>query len=140
MKESAPGAIRLRDYRPPAFLIDTVDLLFDLRETGTRVVSRLAIRRNPEGEGGSLRLDGEGLEPVWVRLDGRELTSEHYRIDADSLTVLDPPEAFLLETEVVIAPEDNTALEGLYRSSSMFCTQCEPEGFRKITWFIDRPM
>jgi aminopeptidase N len=139
MKEATPRTIRLRDYQPPAFLIDTVDLVFDLRETGTRVVSRLGLRRNPESSGGDLRLDGEGLDPVWMRLDGNELNAERYRIDAESLTVLDPPEACVLETEVVITPENNTALEGLYRSGGMFCTQCEPEGFRKITWFIDRP-
>jgi aminopeptidase N len=139
MKESAPRTIRLQEYRPPAYLIDSADLLFDLRDQGTRVVARLAIRRNPAGQGGALRLDGEGLEPVWVRLDGSELSADRYRIDDESLTLIDPPEAFVLESEAVIAPENNTALEGLYRSGGMFCTQCEPEGFRKITWFIDRP-
>ena len=139
MKEAAPSSIKLRDYLPPAYLIDTADLTFDLREEGTRVVSRLGIRRNPEGRGGSLRLDGEGLEPVWVRLDGTELAAGRYHIDAESLTLQDPPEAFIFESEVIMAPEKNTALEGLYRSSGMFCTQCEPEGFRKITWFCDRP-
>jgi len=139
MKESAPRTIKLSDYRPPAYLIDTVDLLFDLRGQGTRVVSRLGIRRNPAGQGGPLRLDGEGLEPIWVRVDGRELAAGDYQIDQESLTLQDPPAAFVLESEVVIAPENNTALEGLYRSGGMFCTQCEPEGFRKITWFVDRP-
>ncbi len=139
MKESAPRSIKLSDYRPPAYLIDTADLTFDLREEGTRVISRLAIRRNPQGNGGSLRLDGEGLAPVWLRLDGNELPADRYHIDAESLVVQDPPEAFVFESEVVIAPESNTALEGLYRSGGMFCTQCEPEGFRRITWFCDRP-
>ena len=139
MKESAPRNIKLSDYRPPDYLIDTADLTFDLREEGTRVISRLAIRRNPQGTGGSLRLDGEGLNPVWLRLDGNELPAERYRIDPESLTLQDPPEAFVFESEVIIAPEKNTALEGLYRSSGMFCTQCEPEGFRRITWFCDRP-
>ncbi|MDJ0738126.1 MAG: aminopeptidase N [Gammaproteobacteria bacterium] len=139
MKDAAPRTIRLQDYRPPAFLIDTVDLRFDLREQGTRVVSRLTLRRNPDGPGGELRLDGEGLQPVWVRVDGNELDAAHYRVDDESLTVFDPPDTCVLESEVVIAPEDNSALEGLYRSGGMFCTQCEPEGFRKITWFIDRP-
>ncbi len=139
MKDAAPRTIRLEDYRPPAYLIDTVDLDFDLQEEGSRVVARLAVKRNPNGSGGALRLDGEGLQPVWVRLDGRELAAEHYLIDKESLTLLEPPESFVLETEVIIAPENNTALEGLYRSGGMFCTQCEPEGFRKITWFVDRP-
>jgi aminopeptidase N len=139
MKQATPRAIELKDYRPPAYLIDSVDLDFDLRDQGTRVVSRLAVRRNPQGPGGPLRLDGEGLQPVWVRLDGTELAAERYRVDAESLTILEPPTAFVLESEVVIAPEDNTQLEGLYRSGGIFCTQCEPEGFRKITWFVDRP-
>ncbi|MCB1790898.1 MAG: aminopeptidase N [Gammaproteobacteria bacterium] len=139
MKEATPRTIRLVDYQPPAYIIESADLDFDLRARGTRVVSRLAIRRNPLGPGGDLRLDGEGLQPVWVRLDGNELDATHYRTDDESLTLFDPPQQFVLESEVVIAPEDNTALEGLYRSGGMFCTQCEPEGFRKITWFIDRP-
>ncbi|WP_078118690.1 aminopeptidase N [Thiosocius teredinicola] len=139
MKEASPRTIRLKDYQPPDYLIETVDLSFDLREQGTRVVSRLAIKRNPQGKGGALKLNGEGLEPVWTRLNGSEMSADHYRIDEESLTLLDPPEAFVLESEVIIAPEKNTALEGLYRSGGMFCTQCEPEGFRKITWFLDRP-
>ncbi|MCB1773597.1 MAG: aminopeptidase N, partial [Gammaproteobacteria bacterium] len=139
MRDASPRSIELKDYLPPAYLVDTVDLVFDLREQGTRVRSRLAIRRNPVGHGGPLRLHGEGLEPVWVRLDGNELAADDYVVDAEYLTLAAPPEACVLETEVVIAPETNTALEGLYRSSSMFCTQCEPEGFRKITWFVDRP-
>ncbi len=139
MQEAAPRAIQLGDYRPPAYLIDTADLTFDLRDEGTRVVSRLAIRRNPRGDGGVLTLNGEDLNPVWIRLDGNELAAEHYRVDVESLTLFDPPEAFVFESEVMIAPEKNTALEGLYRSGGIFCTQCEPEGFRKITWFCDRP-
>ena len=139
MKEATPRTIKLSDYQPPAYLIDTADLQFDLRERGTRVVTRLAVRRNPAGPGGALRLNGEGLQPVWVRLDGSELPADHYRVDDESLTLNDPPQAFVIESEVIIAPENNTALEGLYRSAGMFCTQCEPEGFRKITWFLDRP-
>ncbi len=139
MKDAAPRAIQLSEYEPPAYLVDTVDLHFDLREQGTRVVSRLGIRRNPAGRGGALRLDGEGLTPVWVRLNGGELAANRYTINDESLTIAETPDAFVLESEVIITPENNTALEGLYRSSGMFCTQCEPEGFRKITWFPDRP-
>ena len=139
MKEATPHSIQLKDYRPPAYLIETVDLDFILLAQGTRVVARLTMRRNPQGEGGDLCLHGEGLQPVWTRLDGSELSSDRYRIEDESMTLFDPPEAFVLESEVVIAPENNIALEGLYRSGTMFCTQCEPEGFRKITWFLDRP-
>jgi len=139
MKEASPRSIKLRDYTPPPYLIDTVDLEFDLREEGTRVIGRLGVRRNPNAGDDVLRLNGEGLQPVWVRLDGNELPADRYRIDEESLTLFDPPESFVLESEVIIAPESNTALEGLYRSAGIFCTQCEPEGFRKISWFIDRP-
>lgn len=139
MKEASSRAIELKDYQLPDHLIETVDLTFDLRERGTRVVSRLGIRRNTQGVAQELRLNGERLQPVWIRLNGAELAAERYRVDDESLTLLDPPETFVLESEVVIAPENNTALEGLYRSGGMFCTQCEPEGFRKITWFLDRP-
>jgi aminopeptidase N len=139
MKQASPRTIRLEDYSPPAYLVDSVDLEFDLREEGTRVVARLAVRRNPDGPGGELRLDGEELQPVWVRVDGSELAADRYRTDPEGLTLFDPPAAFVLESEVILAPERNTRLEGLFRSGGMFCTQCEPEGFRRITWFIDRP-
>ncbi len=139
MKEASPRTVRLKDYAPPPYLIDAVDLAFDLQEQGTRVTARLCMQRNAAGQGGELRLDGEGLQPVWVRLDGCELALDRYRVDEESLTLFDPPATFVLESEVIIAPENNTLLEGLYRSGGMFCTQCEPEGFRKITWFVDRP-
>jgi len=139
MQEATPRTIRLSDYRPPVYLIDSVDLDFDLREQGTRVLSRLAIRRNPARPGGALRLNGEGLQLVRLCLNGNELADEAYHVDEEALTLFDPPARFALETEAIIAPEANTALEGLYRSGGLFCSQCEPEGFRKITWFIDRP-
>ncbi len=141
MKEAQPRAIQLKDYRPPDYLVETVDLVFDLREEGTRVRAALTCSLNPAARArpAALRLDGEGLAPIWLRLDGRELHADRYRIDAESLTLFEPPERFLLESEVEIAPEANTALEGLYRSGGMFCTQCEAEGFRRITWFLDRP-
>ena len=140
-REASPNAIRLQDYQPPNFLIDTVDLLFDLRDTGTRVRAVLTLRRNPADTSvaSELRLDGEGLNPIGVRLNGSELAADAYEFDHESLTIRRPPDEFVLETEVEIAPEKNTALEGLYRSGAMFCTQCEAEGFRKITWFLDRP-
>ena len=133
--------VYLKDYKPPAYTIDTVDLIFYLYDQGTRVRSRLAIRRIPERGGveDPLVLMGEELVPVWVRLNGSELRADEYEIDDQSLTLLNPPETFILETEVKLAPEENTALEGLYRSGSMFCTQCEAEGFRRITWYLDRP-
>ncbi len=141
-RDASPRATHLCDYLPPAFLVDRVSLHVDLRDRGTRVRSRLDLRRNPVSTappGGALRLDGEGLALQGIAVDGRQLRQDEYAVDAESLTLFAPPEAFVLETEAVIAPEDNTALEGLYVSAGMYCTQCEAEGFRRITWFIDRP-
>ena len=140
-KEASPKTISLKDYQPVPWTIRTVDLDFRLYEKGTRVISRLTLERNPafKGQAAELHLDGEGLKPVWLRLDGSELHGDAYRIDDQGLILFDPPEKFVLESEVELAPENNTALEGLYRSGPMFCTQCEAEGFRHITWYLDRP-
>ncbi len=136
-----PQAIYLKDYQAPPYLVDTVDLVFRLFEEGSRVQSKLTLRRNPEHqqEVTQLRLNGEGLAPIWVRVDGGELDGSDYQVDDECLILHHPADSFVLETEVEIAPESNTALEGLYRSGGMFCTQCEAEGFRRITWFPDRP-
>ncbi|HYD70915.1 aminopeptidase N [Azospirillum sp.] len=142
MDKPAPKAIHLKDYRPPAHLIDTVDLHFDLREDATTVRAVLAVRRNPANEDMAhppLVLDGQRLELVSVKLNGTVLAPECYAVDADHLTIARVPDAFTLETVVRIKPQENTALEGLYKSSGNFCTQCEAEGFRKITYFLDRP-
>jgi len=141
-RDASPRATLLRDYQPPAYLIDAVALRFDLRERATRVRSRLALRRNPaapQAAGSALRLHGECLSLRAIAIDGRPLEGAEYAVDAESMTLFAPPEAFVLETEAEIVPEDNTALEGLYLSGGMYCTQCEAEGFRKITWFLDRP-
>ena len=140
-RDATPRSIRLEDYQPPVFLIDTVDLTVDLRPGSTCVRSVLSLRRNPatRAQPGALRLNGEGLELVSVAVDGCPLAEHEYALDGESLTLLAPPERFALETEVRVVPEDNTALEGLYRSGGMYCTQCEAEGFRRITYFLDRP-
>jgi aminopeptidase N len=137
-----PQPIRLADYRPPAFLIDEVELVFDLKDNDTRVKSRLSIRRNPDGadSDGPLILDGEELALVSLALNGEPLGANRYHLAADgNLTITDVPDAFTLDVETRIAPDGNTALSGLYMSGGNFCTQCEPEGFRRITYFIDRP-
>ncbi|MGH7046431.1 MAG: aminopeptidase N [Stellaceae bacterium] len=136
-----PQPIRLADYRPPEFLIDTVDLVFELGDSDTRVKSRLGVRRNPAGSGGNaLELDGDALELVSVALDGERLGANRYRATAEGGLVIDAvPDAFSLEIETRIDPQANSALSGLYMSGGNFCTQCEPEGFRRITYFIDRP-
>src|SRR4051794_32644391 len=129
------------DYAPPAYLIDTVELDFALDPAATIVTARLALRRNPSAAADApLRLDGDGLTLLEAKLDGAVLPPERLSIGADgSLTILDPPASGLLETRVRIAPEANTALSGLYTSGGNFYTQCEAEGFRRITFFPDRP-
>ncbi|GJL81445.1 MAG: aminopeptidase N [marine bacterium B5-7] len=140
---NAPASIRLTDYQPSAFTIDLVELEFDLEPDATKVRSRLSIRRQGTHDK-SLVLVGEGVngEPLDTRkvaVDGRELGEHEYHINADNLTIDNVGDEFTLETHCVIDPESNLALSGLYRSSGNFCTQCEPEGFRRITWFLDRP-
>jgi aminopeptidase N len=138
MRTDTPQPIRLSDYTPPAFLIDEVRLDFSLEPHATRVKARLAVRRNP-GQSGPLALDGVRLKLVSIAVDGQALAPSDYALTAERLTLPTPPEAFVLETEVEIDPQGNTALEGLYMSGGRFCTQCEAEGFRKITYYPDRP-
>ncbi|HID45647.1 MAG TPA: aminopeptidase N, partial [Chromatiaceae bacterium] len=140
-KNASPKTIYLKDYQPPAWITDTVDLEFRLYEQGTRVISRLTLEKNPDfsGEAAELQLNGEGLKAIWLRLNGEELAADAYTIDEQGLVLFHPPAQFVLESEVELSPQTNTALEGLYRSGGMFCTQCEAEGFRRITWYQDRP-
>ncbi|WP_128513484.1 aminopeptidase N [Tabrizicola thermarum] len=137
---SKQKTVYLADYLPYSHLVDSVDLTFRLHPTATRVLARLRLRPNPDRKDRDhLRLDGEGLRLISCTLDGQPITPT---IDPRSLTIAAhelPHGPFTLETEVEIAPEGNTALEGLYMSNGMYCTQCEAEGFRKITWYPDRP-
>jgi len=140
MRTDTPPTIFLKDYTAPPFLVDTVDLRFDLHEDHADVTARLTLRRNPSGRRQrSIRLDGQALELRGLRLNGRTVSSRDFETDEESLTVHRVGEAFELEIETRIRPQDNTALEGLYRSGGMFCTQCEAEGFRRITYYLDRP-
>jgi aminopeptidase N len=142
MKTDNPRPIRLKDYRPPAYLIDKVDLDITLHPTRTRVKSRLAVRPNPAHTGKTepLKLDGELLDLDSIKVDGKAIDDSGYKLTADSLTLTKTPaKAFTLETVVYINPDANKALQGLYRSRGVFCTQCEAEGFRRITFFLDRP-
>ncbi|MFQ5748938.1 MAG: aminopeptidase N, partial [Planctomycetota bacterium] len=136
-----PTAVLLKDYQPPAWKIESVELRFELGEEATTVHSRLEVRRNPRSSDTSapLVLDGEELELVSVVLDGRTLGKDEFVLGEASLTLPDPPDAFLLEITVRNRPAENTRLMGLYLSSGLFCTQCEAEGFRRITYFPDRP-
>jgi aminopeptidase N len=136
---SAPPEPILRSsYRPSDYQIETVDLHFELDEQNTRVRSRMAVTC-VGAPGTDLVLQGEELTLVSVAVDGEALGGEAYTLGDDSLTLHSPPESFRLEVEVRIAPAGNTALSGLYVSGGNFCTQCEAEGFRRITYFLDRP-
>jgi aminopeptidase N len=140
--DKPPLPTRLADYRPPDFLIDQVALEFDLGDAETLVKSHLQLRRNPDAAAPAapLRLDGEELELVAISLDGRPLAPGDYVLEPDgALVVPRTPDAFALEIAARIHPERNTQLSGLYTSGGNYCTQCEPEGFRRITWFLDRP-
>src|SRR5688500_9239726 len=128
MRTDTPQPIRLADYRPPAFLIDTVHLDFDLVPSATRVTARLAVRRDGE-HAEPLVLNGERVKLLSVALDGRALSADERKVDDEFLTVPGVPDAFVLETEVEIDPDANKALDGLYMSGGRFCTQCEAEGF-----------
>ncbi len=137
MRTEEPRAIHLADYRAPEFRIPTVQLDFALEPETTRVTAKLAIER--QGGNGPLVLHGENQKLLSVTLDGRVLSPGDYLLDDKSLTLPKVPDKFSLEIVSEIDPSANTALEGLFLSSGMFCTQCEPEGFRRITYFLDRP-
>ncbi len=137
---ASSNPIRLVDYRPPAWRVRDVALRFELDFAETRVAATLQLERHPDRDDGEpLRLHGEDLQLRRLRLDGRELQAHEYAVDAETLTIPGAPSPCVIETEVLIRPEQNTRLEGLYRSGSFLTTQCEAEGFRRITWFIDRP-
>jgi aminopeptidase N len=131
-----PAVTRREDYAPPAWLVPTVDLGFDLDPAATRVRATLAVTRNG-GAGEPLRLDGAGQEPLAVRVDGQAINDWH--LDGTTLVIPLSSDAHTVETEVEIAPASNTQLMGLYASGGNLCTQCEAEGFRRITYFPDRP-
>ena len=138
---SQPEAIRLEDYEIPDFLIDTVELHFDLRDGITTVENTMRMRRNPAAPSSDapLVLDGHDLEFVSASLDSIPLPPDRFQIDTDHLRIHVVPDVFTLTTVVKIRPEKNTALEGLYRPDEFYCTQCEAEGFRRITYYLDRP-
>ena len=140
MRTEEPRPIRLKDYRPPDWLIETVDLDVSLDPTATTVRSRLRLKPNSAGTPAPLVLDGEELKLRSLALDGKPLPSESFIATPDRLTIAQPPNRpFTLEIETVIDPAANTQLMGLYRAGATYCTQCEAEGFRRITYFLDRP-
>jgi aminopeptidase N len=137
MRTEEPRAIHLADYQAPEFRITEVALDFSLEPEATRVTARLDIER--VSGNGPLVLLGENQVLLGIALDGRTLSAGDYLLDDKGLTLSDPPARLSLEITSQIDPAANTELEGLFLSNGMFCTQCEPEGFRRITYFIDRP-
>ena len=133
MREAQPNAIHLKDYTPPAFSVDTVELDVDIREDHALVRATLQIRRNAPGP---LVLDGDELELLSITLDGKPVVHE---VKPEQLVVPQVPDRFTLETVTRVVPQKNTKLEGLYATKHGFVTQCEAQGFRRITWFLDRP-
>ncbi|SCA57395.1 Aminopeptidase N [Candidatus Terasakiella magnetica] len=138
MKTDQPQSIRLEDYRAPDYLVDNVDLVFDLEPESTRVLCATTYYAAND-EGAPLVLDGEDLTLLNIALDGRTLGETEYSIENNQLTLTDLPERFELVIETEINPKGNTQLSGLYQSSGNYCTQCEAQGFRRITYFQDRP-
>ncbi len=138
--DTQPKTILLKDYRPPAYTIEEVALGVDLFEDRARVCARLVCRRNTgTAPDAPLVLQGRKLALKGITLDGVALTPNQYQVDAETLIVEAVPERFVLGVETELYPQNNTSLDGLYRTSGNFCTQCEAEGFRKITYFLDRP-
>ena len=140
MRTDTALPIRLKDYREPDWLVETVSLDFSLHPTQTKVRATLALKPNPAAAAAPLVLDGDGLTLAGLKLNGNALPAESYVATPDSLTIPQVPNApFTLEIETLVDPTANTQLSGLYRTSGNYCTQCEAEGFRRITYFPDRP-
>ena len=136
MRDAAPETVYLKDYAPFGYLVDEVHLTFDLAPNATRVTSRIAFSPNPQAEDRTFFLHGEKLKLIRAAIDGQDVSPE---VTPEGLRVAAPDAPFVWEAEVEIDPANNTALEGLYMSNGMYCTQCEAEGFRKITYYPDRP-
>ncbi len=147
-RDAQPKTIHLKDYRAPDYLIDQTVLRIELNDDDSLVTATLSMRRAKPKQQSNLKqqsklnqliLDGQELELRKISIDNIELNSADYRVTSDSLIIHSVPDVFELETVVAIKPQNNTSLEGLYKSSKMYCTQCEAEGFRKITYYLDRP-
>ena len=136
MKDAASQTIYLSNYKPPAFLVDDVHLTFQLDPRKTRVISRISFYPNPQSDEHKFTLHGEDLTLMSAKIDGKDCDVS---VENGILTAAAPNKPFVWEAEVEISPETNTALEGLYMSNGMYSTQCEAEGFRKITYYPDRP-
>ena len=142
MKDATPQTIYLKNYRVPDFLIDNTDLVFDLHKDYCRVTSALTLRRNPDSQNQTAALTlngGSGLDLQRIERDGQALSQEQYVRTEDALIISQMPDSCVITTEVLIKPHLNTTMMGLYKSRTLYCTQCEAEGFRNITFYLDRP-
>ena len=143
MKDNTPAPVYLKEYKKPEFLIDSIYLTFRLDSTKTYVHSKMEVRRNPEApksaSSSELVLNGEEIVFESASINGKNLEKTDYVLGAETLRLKVPAEKFTLEIENFINPEENKALDGLYKSGNIFCTQNEPEGFRRITYYLDRP-
>ncbi len=141
MSQQTPPTLYRHDYTAPSYLTDEIALTFQLYPNDTLVTARSHFRRNPEqtADERSLFLDGQELELLAITLDARPLAAHEYVLTDAGITLHSVPDTFVLEITTRIFPDRNTALEGLYRSSGNYCTQCEAQGFRKITFYQDRP-
>lgn len=139
MKAITHQAIHLKDYQEPSYWAKSVELDFNLNDQKTTVTSIVDYEKNPNGPKEQLTLDGKGLTLLEAKLNGKTLSDKDYSVTPEQFVLLNSPDAFKLELKTQIEPETNTALEGLYKSGQKYCTQCEPEGFRRITYYLDRP-
>lgn len=136
--DNTPKTILLSDYKAPNFLVEDIYLTLKLHSTETQVKAKMTLKKNGT-HNEKLVLNGEELKLVSVTLNGKKLTEKEFELSGDQLIIADAPNEFTLEVENIINPEANKTLDGLYKSGSIFCTQCEPEGFRRITYYVDRP-
>ncbi len=139
MRSDTAATIHRHDYAPPAYWVDRIDIGFDLDPQATRVAARSQLRRNPGSRQQELVLHGDELELVAIRMNGKTLTKRQYLLQPGKLVIPYAPDEVTLEIETLIRPDKNTSLMGLYVSNGNFFTQCEAEGFRKMTYFPDRP-
>ena len=144
MRTNTPAAIHLKDYTLPSYLVKEIALDFQLQEEITHVQTRMQVESNPAAQAGQAKplplvLNGERIKLISIKIDGEPLDPSQYSVDELTLTIHQPSQRFTLEIENETYPQKNTFLDGLYMSGNIFCTQNEPEGFRKITYFTDRP-
>ncbi len=142
MKDALPQTVYLHDYKVSPFLVDTTDLVFDLGDEQTIVTNTMAVRRNSDSDDqtGAFELNSKGeIELLWVEVDGQRLQQSAYTLTNNLLQLHNLPLQSQVKTQVAIKPQANTSMMGLYRSRTMYCTQCEAEGFRRITYYPDRP-